>query len=242
MTAPASDMLLQSLKRWSEQGWLRRLDSAFAGFARELDPAAPPAVVMAAALVAHMEGRGHACLMLDELLGDADGLLSWPPEAAAELHAVMADLPCTASEWIDALRASPLAWIDADSSEAPGHARNQPLVMRGSRLYLRRYWGYERRVAAQVLRRAAMSMAASETTLRERLDMLFPARPADTSPADIDWQKVACAIALRGQLSIITGGPGTGKTYTAARLLALLFAVDPAPERLRVMLAAPETA
>lgn len=239
MTAPAADTLLHALKRWSEQGWLRRLDSAFAGFARELDPAAPPPVVMAAALVAHMEGRGHACLMLDELLGDTDGLLSWPPEAAAELQAVMADLPRTAGEWIDALRASPLVWTDQAGSEAMEHGRNQPLVMRGSRLYLRRYWGYERRVAAQVLRRAAMPMAASETTLREWLDKLFPVRPADASPANIDWQKVACAIALRGQLSIITGGPGTGKTYTAARLLALLFAVDPAPGRLRVMLAAP---
>ena len=44
---------------------------------------------------------------------------------------------------------------------------------------------------------------------------------------------------MRGRLTIVTGGPGTGKTYTAARLLALLFAVDPAPERLRVALAAP---
>jgi exodeoxyribonuclease V alpha subunit len=50
---------------------------------------------------------------------------------------------------------------------------------------------------------------------------------------------VACAIALRGRLSIVTGGPGTGKTYTVARLLALLYAMDPEPQRLRVALAAP---
>jgi exodeoxyribonuclease V alpha subunit len=54
-----------------------------------------------------------------------------------------------------------------------------------------------------------------------------------------DWQKIACAVALRGRLSVITGGPGTGKTYTAARLLALLFAVAPDHTRLRVALAAP---
>ena len=64
---------------------------------------------------------------------------------------------------------------------------------------------------------------------------------ASEEPEDVatDWQQVACAIAMRGRLSVITGGPGTGKTYTAARLLALLFAVDAAPERLRVALAAP---
>ena len=50
---------------------------------------------------------------------------------------------------------------------------------------------------------------------------------------------MACAVALRGRLSVITGGPGTGKTYTAARLLALLLAIDPEPQRLRVALAAP---
>lgn len=55
----------------------------------------------------------------------------------------------------------------------------------------------------------------------------------------MDWQKLACALALRGRLSVITGGPGTGKTYTAARLLALLFATAPDAGQLRVALAAP---
>ncbi|MDB5934545.1 MAG: recD, partial [Massilia sp.] len=48
-----------------------------------------------------------------------------------------------------------------------------------------------------------------------------------------------CAMALRGRVAIITGGPGTGKTYTVARLLALLFAVAPDAGALRIALAAP---
>jgi exodeoxyribonuclease V alpha subunit len=55
----------------------------------------------------------------------------------------------------------------------------------------------------------------------------------------LDWQKLACAIALRGKVAIITGGPGTGKTYTVARLLALLFATAPDAARQRIALAAP---
>ncbi len=51
--------------------------------------------------------------------------------------------------------------------------------------------------------------------------------------------KTGLRLALRGRLTLITGGPGTGKTYTAARLLALLFATAAQPDQLRVALAAP---
>ena len=80
----ATAALLQTLKAWSAQGWLRRLDSAFAGFMVALCRDTPPPLVMAAALVAHMEGRGHSCLLLDNLLRDPEGLLGWGPAAAVE--------------------------------------------------------------------------------------------------------------------------------------------------------------
>jgi exodeoxyribonuclease V alpha subunit len=87
-----------------------------------------------------------------------------------------------------------------------------------------------------VVERSASPAQVDEARARGWLDRLFPA-PTDT--LTLDWQKLACAVALRGRLSIITGGPGTGKTYTAARLLALLFAMSEAPDRLRIALAAP---
>jgi exodeoxyribonuclease V alpha subunit len=79
-------------------------------------------------------------------------------------------------------------------------------------------------------------LAVPETAAREWLDRFFP--PVTEEPTT-DWQKVACAVALRARLSVITGGPGTGKTYTAARLLALLLALHPDGSPLRVALAAP---
>ena len=63
-STPTAALLLR-LKEWSEQGWIRRLDSAFAGFMVELCPHADARVVLAAALVAQMEGRGHTCLLID---------------------------------------------------------------------------------------------------------------------------------------------------------------------------------
>ena len=242
--------LLQTLMSWGEQGWIRRLDSAFAAFVVELCPAAPDPVVLAAALVAHMEGRGHTCLPIDELTADADAVLGWAPLPAAAFANVMAGLPGRAEGWLDALRASPLVAVDdhvgepADANADADADEQPPLVLRGSKLYLRRGWAHEQRVAAQVLRRALAfdpADAVDVAAARHWLDRLFPpaATPPGESLAPIDWQKVACAIALRARLSVITGGPGTGKTHTAARLLALLFAVDPAPQRLRVALAAP---
>ncbi len=242
--------LLRTLKGWSEQGWIRSLDSAFAAFIVELCPGAPGVVVLAAALVAHMEGRGHTCLPIDELIADADAVLGWAALPSAAFGQVMAGLPGHADDWLDALRTSPLVAVDdgaGGSADAGEHvdadtAEHPPLVLRGSKLYLRRGWAHEQRVAGQVLQRAAVSEPVDIEAARHWLDRLFPPAaplPAVDGLAQIDWQKLACAIALRARLSVITGGPGTGKTHTAARLLALLFALDPAPQRLRVALAAP---
>jgi len=78
---------------------------------------------------------------------------------------------------------------------------------------------------------------------RQLLGQLFAAPTAasriDEATAETDWQQVACALALRGRLTLITGGPGTGKTYTAARLLVLLQALHAGTQPLRIALAAP---
>ncbi|MFP3408787.1 AAA family ATPase, partial [Pseudomonas sp. SIMBA_065] len=88
----------------------------------------------------------------------------------------------------------------------------------GERLYLRRYWRYERRID-HTLRQRLTQAEAPLTDLSDRLAQLF----AGGAPAgQVDWQKLACALATRAGFSIITGGPGTGKTTTVVRLLALL--------------------
>ena len=231
---------LDTLRAWSEAGWLRRLDSALAAFMAELDPHAAPAVLVATALLAHMEGRGHSCLPLAPLLAQPGAVLGWPATALAELDILLSRLPHGLADWRAALLSSGV--VDGVEGDEAG---DQPLVLRGHaeapRLYLRRYWGYEGAVAQQIVARTATPVAVDASKVRPWLDRLF-ASDAPTAPATAtapDWQKLACALALRGRFSVITGGPGTGKTYTAARLLALLFAVDAQPERLRIALAAP---
>ena len=215
--------LLDWFDQWAESGWLRRLDSAFARFAGKLAPQSPPEVLLAAALLAHMEGRGHSCLALGELLAAPQELLGWREDAAKALANILAALP---RDWTAALAQSPLV------QTAENH--NQPLVLDGGRLYLRRYWQYECRIAASITTRAAANPEVDAEQTGKWLGEFF--QPDCTGP---DWQKIACAVALRGRLAIITGGPGTGKTYTVARLLALLFATSSDPGQLRIALAAP---
>jgi len=229
--------LVQLFERWVERGWLRALDKAFVGFLHELDPQADPLVLLAAALTSHQLGHGHVCLDLFETLKAPDFALSLPPEGDLQTGAMLLPSQLLAgldgAHWCHALAASPLVALAVDGSEA---AQSRPLVLSGKRLYLRRYWTYERRIdTALRLRLATAESLAAD--LPQRLNGLFDQAPPD---GVIDWQKLACALATRGAFSIVTGGPGTGKTTTVVRLLALLQA--PAVEAgspLRIRLAAP---
>lgn len=227
-----------TLDQWADKGWLRRLDAALARFSLTLCPHASPALLVASAVLSQMEGRGHTCLPVKQLVGAPHALLMATDDFADALSQLWATLPPSVEAWVAALTASTIV-RGADQADA-----GQPLVLGGSPddplLYLRRYWLYERRVAAQLRQRVGGRLPVDEAKAQSLLDLLFPrgdAQPADD--AETDWQKLACAVALRAQLTVITGGPGTGKTYTAARLLALLFAVGSEAGPLRVALAAP---
>jgi exodeoxyribonuclease V alpha subunit len=233
--------VVQWLNLWTEQGLLRHIDSAFAAQVLRRDAGAAAPLLVAAAVLAHMEGRGHTCLPLADLCLPPVALLGWPAAAvdgARGLKALWAHLPATLADWQAALQAHTLS-VGVHLEDAPD--QGQPLVLGGSAdvplLYLRRYAGYEQRVGQSLLQRASEPLAVPEAAAREWLDRFFAPQSAD--PAATDWQRVACAVALRARLSVITGGPGTGKTYTAARLLALLLALHEGGSPLRVALAAP---
>jgi exodeoxyribonuclease V alpha subunit len=226
----------------AEGGMLRRLGPVFARFVASLapqgSPAAGNALALACLLLSELEGRGHSCLQLSALAGDPSAMLGWSEDDWPSLCAEAGELPQGAAGWHAFLEECPqvLAW--------PGGADSgQPLVLAGGRLYLRRYWSDENTVADAVRSRTSDGEAAqgrpepSPALVRHWLDRLFTHATRD---GGADWQKIACAMATRGCLAVITGGPGTGKTYTVARLLALLFAVEgERAGQLRVALAAP---
>ena len=227
----------------TDSGALRRLSGVFARFIAGLVPGAdggrPGAPLMlACVLLSELEGRGHSCLMLDELAADPCTLMGWTPEQWSPLAASCAPLPKNVKGWIAVLGGAGQVW------QAGEFGFDQPLVLDGERLYLRRYWRDETVVAAAIGARARGRKAVDEGQVAGWLARLFDAdgyrREAAAEP---DWQRLACAIAVRGDVAIITGGPGTGKTYTVARLLALMLALASDREDgdgvLRIALAAP---
>jgi exodeoxyribonuclease V alpha subunit len=225
--------LLALLERWVERGWLRALDKAFVAFLADLDPQGDPLVLLAAALASHQLGHGHVCLDLAATLQAPDFALSLPPEG--DLQGGVALLPSqllqglSAEAWLASLAKSSLV----GSADDP--TGSSPLVLSSQRLYLRRYWAYERRIG-DALRQRLDAREPVPEDLAQRLTQLFGA----TDGARIDWQKLACALAVRGAFSIVTGGPGTGKTTTVVRLLALLQGPAVAQDKpLRIRLAAP---
>ncbi|MBK5936834.1 exodeoxyribonuclease V subunit alpha [Halorhodospira halophila] len=222
--------ILQWLREAEALGWLRPLDGALAEFLREQVPDAPPLLLLAAALTSHQAGRGHVCLDLDQLWERAEPVLSLPPETAETPEPVRPPGELLAAAGGRDAFERQLACPELVGS-GPG---STPLVRDGPRLYLRRYWACERTIAQAVRQRvdAAAQWRAQldPAAVRRWLDGLFGA-PADGGP---DWQRVACAVAAGSGFSVITGGPGTGKTTTVLRLLALLQGLHGGALRIRL--------
>ena len=194
---------------------LSPLDYRFALALARVAPEPPAdAVVLGAAAASAALTRGDICLELaraDELLAPID------EEAAVETRPAWPALDA----WRAALSASPLV--------SDGNVR-APLVLDGDRLYLHRYFDYQRRLARALSERRGAVLAVDDARLAATLERLFAS--ADPDPA----QRIAAETAVRRGLTIISGGPGTGKTSTVVRILGALLEADP---NLRAVLVAP---
>ncbi len=239
--APLEDSatMLALIREWRDAGWLRPLDCAFAEFLSQQQPDALPSVLLAASLASSHSGRGHLLIDLERILQAPGTSIS-----TAEIDPAECSTPAMAPEevleflslprWLSELQASCLVG-------SPGSERTaqRPLVLDGHRLYLLRYWRYERDITAAIEARLARYRDINEGKMRELLSHLFPETRSTSAP---DWQMLACAVAARSHFGVITGGPGTGKTTTVVKLLALLqcLAVTGVEARpLRIRLAAP---
>jgi len=157
-----------------------------------------PEVALAGALAMRVVALGHSGFVL----GDVRALLD-----ELDADAVLPD----AGEWAASLRASPLVATEPEASV--------PLVFQHDMVALRRYARYEQRLADALRARRGASDEPVDATALTRL--------FDLQPGTLDRQALAAWTVLRQRLTLVTGGPGTGKTTTVARMLALLVARAP---------------
>jgi exodeoxyribonuclease V alpha subunit len=189
----------------------RDIDIAFAQLLRRLAPSDPPGVQLAALLTSRAAGEGHVCIDLHQQCADARREVAAWPEGVRRL---------TIDSWLAQLAASPV--VDHTTGE-------RPLVCdRRGRVYLQRLYQHEQDLAARLRHLAMARPPLPGEFRRDRLLALlsryFP--PPDPQGADdplADWQKIAAALAVVQQLCIISGAPGTGKTTTVAKIIALLM-------------------
>lgn len=168
-------------------------------------------VMLAVRLLVQGLSDGHVCLDLRH--------------AATVLSAAGSRCP-DAAGWQEVIADSPLV-----------RGTDAPCVLDNGRLYLRRYWQHEQRLAQAILARARSGAPWWDPgQVRPILERLF----RSVEPG-VDWQRVAVIAALRRRFAAVSGGPGTGKTTTVARLLAALalLARQQGREPPRAVLAAP---
>lgn len=114
----------------------------------------------------------------------------------------------------------------------------KPFVLDNNRLYLHRYFHYE----TQLINNIKKLVQVEDSIIQKREEELFAQRSFieslfhSQSQAGTDWQMAAAINAILNNFTIITGGPGTGKTTTVAKILAILFYLY---GDLKVALAAP---
>lgn len=195
------------------------IDRHFADFLLRLEGREDTRLWLAAAFASNATQSGNVCVDLEAIAGK-------PLPKQEELTAESACAP-DLSDWVSVLKRSTVVG-------EPGDFR--PLVLdHASRLYLYRYWKYEQRVAELLKTFAASDLRDFDAAILEKgLSRLFPPHGSD----ELDWQRLAAVTAILRRFSLVTGGPGTGKTSTVLRILALLLA-QPGHERMRIALAAP---
>ncbi len=188
------------LREFNDIGVLAAADVHVAARLGELAGEADEAVVLAAALAVRAPRLGHVYVDL-ATIGETAAVDSDEPVDLSVLPWPEPD------EWVRRVAASPLVSVGEDAPES------RPLRLVGSGLYLDRYWREERQVAAD-LRALGGAESVDESRLAAGLDRLF-------APEDAG-QRHAAATAVRRRFAVVAGGPGTGKTTTVARIVALL--------------------
>jgi len=216
-------MKMKTITYLYETGIISKADTHFANFITDLSKDSDPEIFLGAALVSSATGNGDICLDLGSV---------YEKQVMEEQNSEMPVIFPKLDVWLEKLRKSPVVGNPGEFC---------PLILdENNRLYLYRYWEYEKILSESITRRIKEDVKNIDATLlKKSLKRLFPENSrSENSENDINWQKVASLTAATKRFCVISGGPGTGKTYTVAKILAILLE-QAKGEKLRIFLCAP---
>ncbi len=190
-------MQSDNLKHLLSQNLIRPLDYYFACFVSQKKQ--NDIVALMAAIVSHKNGQGDVCINLRDF-AEKELLLNG---VASGIHVAAFD------KLVQALQNHPRVKTAAFPS---------PLILDGKRLYLGKYWQYEQMLANNIQQRLEQRVEFDEAVLKKGLQQLFKLQEKE-----INWQAIAASICVQKCFTVISGGPGTGKTTTVIKVLALLL-------------------
>lgn len=199
----------EQLNIWQQEKLISPLDRHFAIEIAAIHQEGSELFILICVLLSKQLSAQHSCLDLEKI--DFSNPLK---ERHSNCH-----INLNYSQLIDLLM----------TFSAIGHQNdNKPLIMDGHRLYLKRYFDFEVNVATKLRNKASFKSTDilesnqdnnqdQENRINQILACLYP-----SSNDEINWQKIATIICYLQQFSVITGGPGTGKTTTVTKLLLLI--------------------
>ncbi|WP_428236810.1 exodeoxyribonuclease V subunit alpha [Gracilimonas sp.] len=208
--------VLPYLEKLLTEDVISLLELEFVRFLKQIEPDVKQEVLLAASACIFAQQKGHVCLDFED----------WKDEYLFE--DAKSEIKLTDSlkkDWNKALKESNLV-----SKGTELH----PLVLEGSRLYLHRYWKYEEELCAWLKQKAAPRLELKEKHKKAIQSVLPPANDL----FEVNWQHVAVQLSFLKDLLVISGGPGTGKTFTVLNIIAAQAQAH-AQQDFRIALAAP---
>ena len=237
----------ETLRPWVDAGVFGPAEVHGAAVLTRADPTADDAVLLGAAFALWAPLNGHACVDVTALepvvrVALARGRLDRGVDSDQDRPPV--DVLASRLPWpepatlLAALGRTPVC-RSTDASDRSVVLDDRPLVLAGNLLYTQRQWNDESSVAQLIGQRCASQPPDALTPQADELLQSFLGGADSTDPAP-RAQLAAAQLATRSSFAVVAGGPGSGKTYTIARLLAALL-VDALQcgVPLRVALAAP---
>lgn len=210
--------ILDKMEVWHKNEIITGIEKEFVRLLIELDKDVSKPVLLAAASCVFAQQQGHLCIDLSNPESLPDFLFE-DENTGIQIDQNVLEI------WENELQRSKLVSQNGELA---------PLVLENRRLYFHRFWKYEEELTKWIKQRSSVTNAINKQDQKILAGLLR----SGGDLFEVDWQQVAVCLSFLKDLVVISGGPGTGKTYTVLNIIAAQAKAHP-EEKFKIALAAP---